>query len=340
MKNKVTMQDIADQLNISKNSVSQALSGKSGVSEDTRQIIIETADKLGYVYGKQKKKLSTLYSGNIGLIASEFAFSKKNFFGEIYLSIEKETSKRGMQLHIQSIDQTMRDRHILPPFIENHSVDGIIVLSHISSDYIQKVLETEIPTVIIDHHEPGLQADCILTNNRFGAFEAISHFIQLGHRDIGFIGNIDFSPSYYERMEGFRLAMHLHSLPVKPEWMITDAREELDYVTRTVGALDRQPTAWFCVNDGLGFMVHSTMQQLGFSIPGDISLCSYDNGQLSRMTTPLMTTMDIDLNRYGTLAAERLFWRIEHRNEPYLEMLLPATLIKRDSTAPVSAAAE
>lgn len=117
MKRKITMQDIADKLGISKNSVSQALSGKSGVSEETRQLIEQTAKELGYVY--KSKNIPPKKERNIciGLIATDFAFSLKTFFGEIFLAIEESCMKNGITLNIQSVSQEAKEKLILPDFI-------------------------------------------------------------------------------------------------------------------------------------------------------------------------------------------------------------------------------
>ncbi|MDH6369921.1 LacI family transcriptional regulator [Paenibacillus sp. PastF-3] len=331
MKVKVTMQDIADRLNISKNSVSQALSGKDGVSEETRQLIIDTANEMGYTYSRGRKSTEE-EAGTFVILASEFAFSKRNFFGEIYLSIEKEAAKRNKRMVIQSIDHHASEQLILPPILFDPSVEGILILSHITTPYIQAVTGTGIPTVLIDHHHPDLKADSILTNNRYAAYTAVQHLIGLGHTRIGFIGNIQFSPSYYERLEGYRLALYQSAIEYNPIWVFDHAIEEMDDVFNAVQKLDEQPTAWFCVNDGLGFLINSVMYKLGYQIPQDVSIVSFDNGQLSRITTPLTTTMDVDLSYFGRKAIEQLFWRIDHPEEPFIEILLPTHLIIREST--------
>lgn len=334
MNRKVTMQDIADQLGLSKNSVSQALTGKSGVSEETRKLIMQTAEQLGYRYtkGKNKQTEHTKRTGNIALIASDYAFSQKNFFGEIYLSIERQTAMNGKHLLIQSVSQETMHNLILPAFVTNNEVDGILILSHLSVPYMKAIISTGIPTVLIDHHHPDVSIDCVLTNNRFSAYHAVQHLAELGHKQIGYIGNIHFSPSYYERMEGYKLALHQFGLEVNEKWIITDAIEQQDYITQKMGSLESQPTAWFCVNDGLGFLVNSCLIQLGYQIPNDISICSFDNGQLSQLTVPSTTTVDVDLTLFGRKAVDCLFWRINHPDEPFLEYHLPTRLIKRDST--------
>lgn len=335
MEKKVTMQDIADRLNISKNSVSQALSGKPGVSEETRRLVQNTADELGYSYSnsRNQKQVEKKTLKNIALIASDYAFSLKSFFGEIYLSIEKELRARGMNLFIEPIDSISIENLTLPSLLTNHEIDGVIILSHISTDYTAKIISTGIPTVLIDHHEPSLQSDSILTNNRFGAFTAVEHLIQLGHQDIAFVGDVDISPSYQERLEGYLLALRRYRIQPKEAFMFTNAQEKLNEINLFIDNLDDQPSAWFCVNDGHGFLVTSVLQQRGFKVPEDVSVCSFDNGQLSQISTPMITTMDIDLNYYGKKAVEQLCWRIENKGEPIQEILLPTKLIIRESTS-------
>ena len=335
MDKKVTMQDIANQLNISKNSVSQALTGKPGVSEETRELVRRTAEELGYSFTniRTHKQPEQKENKNIALIASDYAFSLKSFFGEIYLSVEKELRSRGMNLYIESINQSSKEKLILPALLTNQKIDGILILSHISTEYIQKVLSTGIPTVLVDHHSPYLQADSILTNNRFGAFTAVEHLIKLGHQEIAFVGNTEVSPSYQERRDGYLLALEKYGITPKPEFMFTSVQETQEDILSIMESLTTRPTAWFCVNDGFGFLVQSTLQQKGFKIPEDASVCSFDNGQLSQIATPKITTMEIDLNLFGKQAVDQLCWRINHKHDPIHEVLLPTTLLIRDSTS-------
>lgn len=333
MAKKVSMQDIADHLNISKNSVSQALSGKPGVSPATRKKIEETAKELGYQYKTIQVKPVNGGTGNIGLIASDLAFSLQSFFGKIYLSVEKEATNKGLNVLIQSVSNEAKENLTLPSFIENKQVDGVLILSHISTEYINKVIATGIPTVTIDHHHPLIQADAILTNNRFAAYTAVKHLIDLGHEKIAFVGDTRFSPSYQERLEGYLLAFGEHELPVDQQLIFSSVEESEIVVRDLVNSAETQPTAWFCVNDGLGFFVQSALQQKGLRVPDDVSVCSFDNGQLSRLANPKITTVDIDLELYGRKAIEQLVWRMDNTDEPITELLLPAKLLERESTS-------
>ncbi|MGG6311925.1 LacI family DNA-binding transcriptional regulator [Paenibacillus macerans] len=332
MRKKVVMQDIADRLSISKNSVSQALSGKDGVSEETRRKIIETAEAMGYRYAKKQADDEHRHGKTFGLIASDFAFSMK-FFGEIYLSIEREAQNHGIRLLIQSITPDMRDRLVLPSFIEDNQVDGLLILSHISTAFIEKVIAQGIPTVLIDHHHPLLRTDAVLTNNRFGAYTAVKHLLDLGHRDIGILGNVDISPSYQERWEGYMLALREHRIEPREDHLHVHTLEEETLVANALRVMDDQPDAWFCLNDGFAFYVCSELRNLGLRIPEDVSVCGFDNTHFSQMATPKITTMEIDLHLFAHKAFVQLLWRIDHPDEVYQEILLPTNLIRRESTA-------
>lgn len=334
MRKKVVMQDIADRLNISKNSVSQALSGKDGVSEETRQRIIKTAEEMGYQYKRKTDGRKQHNIQTIGLIASDFAFSMKNFFGEIYLAIEQETRKKGMELLIQSITPEMKENLTLPSFIRDKSVDGILILSHISTAYIQEVLDQGIATVMIDHHHPYLDVDAVLTNNRFGAYIAVSHLLKQNHRDIGVIGNINASPSYQERWEGYMLALREHGIQPDDSNMLIEIPEDEHLIVDALKNVKNQPSVWFGLNDGFAFHTLNAVKQLGYQIPADISICGFDNTHYSQMAVPKITTMDIDLSQFARKGLQQLLWRIQHPNEVHQEILLPTKLIERESIAP------
>ena len=335
---KVTMQKIADELGISKNSVSLALRGADGIGDDTRASIIKKADELGYDY--VKKSNGSGKTKSIAFIASDHIFSSglvnRSFFSHIYMSLKKETEMLNWDLALHPITAPQINQMVLPSCIEDKKVDGVIILSHLTDEYIDKIINTNIPTIIIDHHYPNIQADCILTNNRFGAYQITHHLIQLGHEEIGFMGNTNHSPSYQERLEGYYLAFKKAGLTLPNEKFIkTDIVEGDEEVYAYLASLDEQPTAWFCVNDGLIFYTYSYLQKNNLHIPKDVSLACYDNGDLSRLANPNITTMDVDLHYYGKCAFNQLLWRMENHGQPFREILLPSTLLTRESTAAI-----
>ncbi|MBP3040942.1 LacI family DNA-binding transcriptional regulator [Bacillaceae bacterium Marseille-Q3522] len=330
MSKKVTMQEIADRLHISKNSVSQALSGKPGVSEETRAQVLDTAEKLGYVY-KPKQLSKNQQINSIALIASEFAFSHTSFFGKIYIAVQKEVKKRGMNIRIESISPEDANNLVMPSFIKNNIIQGIIILSHITTEYINKVISTDIPTILIDHHHPHIQADAILTNNRYGAYLAVEHLIKRNHRKIAFVGNTSFSPSYYERLQGYTMVHEDYDLPVQSQFILKDTPDEEKEVEDFIDHLKEMPTAWFCINDRLGYIVNTALKKRGYRIPEEISVISFDNGQLCQLSSPRITSMDLNLHEYGKKGVELLLWRINHPNDPNQEIVFSPKLVEGQS---------
>lgn len=327
------MQKIADYLQLSKNTVSQALAGKDGVSENTRILIQKTADDFGYIYKKRGHPVKKREYQNIALLASEHIFFSQGFFGEIYLSIYKNVSDRNHKLFTECISDEDVQEMRLPACFDEHEIDGILILSHITDDYISMVIETGIPVVLIDHHAPKLKADAVLSNNRFAAYEAVDHLIKLGHRDIAFFGRTDISPSYQERLEGYLLALKKNGIQANTSLIFEDFKETQSSIKTLLNDAKSIATAYFCVSDILGFLVFSELRQNGLSIPSDVSVCNFDNGQLSQMTSPKLTSVDIDLNYFGKKAVEQLNWRIANPEQPIQEIVIPTKLIVRKSTS-------
>lgn len=326
MKRKVTMNDIAKLLGISKNAVSQALSGKDGVSEDTRQRIIEVADKLGYVYKKSKPKNSK----KIALIASETTFSL-DFFGSIYVSAQSELNSLNMELNIISISDEDIKNNTIPQGI--HEADGIFILSHIEDNYIKSIVELNIPCVLIDHHIPNLKADCVLINNRFGAFSAVNHLIELNHTNIGFLGDINYSPSYYERLDGYKLALYKNNLSICDDYIFSNVPNDIEIIKEIIKSFNESlPKAWFCANDKLGCLLLNALREFNYDVPRDVSICSFDNAEFSNLMIPKITSVDIRTEYLGKRAVDILLWRLSNLEDMHQEVLINTELIIKEST--------
>jgi LacI family transcriptional regulator len=320
---KASMQDIADALGISKNSVSQALRNKPGVSQQTKLLVKNKADELGYHYQTttDDSKMSFL------LMATEFAFSQTSFFGEIVKSAESEAQQSAVKLDTYTITEEDLLTLKLPPNLKQYN--GILILSHSKNDYIKKVIDTEIPVTLIDHHDPSLLADAILTKNTDGTFQAISLLIDNGMKRIGFIGDTGFSPSYLERYRGYQRALREHGLMTEPALEITEIEESQGALFNILKTIQEMPDAWFCVNSGLAFMLNSYLQSSGYTIPKDISIICFDETEFTRMAIPQLTNVATDLQFMGQLAVRTLIHRIKYQHEPIIhQQILPQLNIR------------
>ncbi|MHC5227051.1 LacI family DNA-binding transcriptional regulator [Enterococcus sp. LJL99] len=323
---KVSMQDIADKLAISKNSVSQALRDTDGVSETTKKAVIQTAQELGYSY---KSKTTAKENGKILLVATDFALSQISFFGEIIESIRKQAMKLDYSFETQTITKKMINEQKLPESIEAYT--GLIVLSHSDNAYIKKLLDLNLPTVLVDHHDPSLLVDTILSKNTDGTYLAISLLNQNNHKRIGFIGDIHFSPSYLERYRGYQRALTDLGLPTEDDIEITAIEESQGALFERLKQVKEMPDAWFCVNSGLAFMLNTYLQSNGYIIPDDCSIICFDDTEFTRMAQPAITNVATDLNYMGELAMETLVERIADQLHPFVHKQIVPSLNIYDS---------
>lgn len=326
-----TMQRIADQLGISKNSVSLALTGRAGVSEELREKVLDTALEIGYPLEKLKTKTSMKSAHMIGLIAREEIFAENTFFGVINLHIEKEIKSREGHLLLHAVDKESEENLILPSFVTEKKVDGLLILSHLRKEFIQAIIESGIPVVLVDHHDPNLNVDSVLTDNRKGAYLATKQLITKGARSVGFIGEIAKSPSYRERFEGFRDAMEEAGLSVESQWINHHVNEQESLVNAYIQSLHLLPDAWFCANDHIGFLITRSLDKLGVRVPEQCSVCGFDDSIYATLSLPQLSTIAINKEYFANRSVVQLYRRIENMEKPFEKILLTTELVERDT---------
>lgn len=331
---KATMQDIADELNLSRNTVSRAMRGKSGVSEQTKREIEKVAKKLGYNYKRNTNDFNVDYKANFAIIASSFALSQTSFFGIIIEELKDLINDDGLQLDI--IEISRNDTKSQNELIDNLSTDkykynGVFILSHITDEFIDRVIKLNYPTVLIDHHSPSLKTDSVVTQNEFGTYELVDFLINNKHTKIGFIGNIKFSPSYRERYVGFQQALLDYDIKQNEKYILSDVEEEQKALFNRLSQLENLPDSWFCVNSGLAFIVNTYYHSKGYSVPEDVSIVCFDDTEFSRQSSPPITCVGTDLKLMAKASYETMQSRINSPNDSYKEVRLLPDFYNRQS---------
>ncbi|WP_179394132.1 LacI family DNA-binding transcriptional regulator [Lacticaseibacillus absianus] len=332
---KITTQDIADYLKISRNTVSRSLNDQPGVSTQTKQTVLEAATMLGYDFATDSPEPSpTQPKQKIALIATDFTLDLKSFFGVILSRLKHDLRQTDYQLEVLPVTAEMRDRLVLPVQLQQDSYAGIFVLSFISNAYIEAIIALGRPTVLIDHHSPTLNADSILTENIDGTRIAINYLYTRGYRRIGFLGNTGFSPSYAERYIGFQNALAEHpDLISAPEHQITTIQEAYpNELFAQLNALDQMPDVWFTVNNGYASMLVTYLQGSGYQIPADVAILSFDDTDIAQVVTPKLTVIATDLDGMADAAWIQLQRRAKDAESPNLYIRLLPTITPRDST--------
>jgi LacI family transcriptional regulator len=335
-KKRPTIRDIARETGLSLGTVSQALSNKSNVAEDTRNRVLETAVELGYEIRERIPSTTRTYT--VGVLMKHQTgdpLTINPFYSYILAGAERECRKYGMSLMYGSVEVDLYNRPLgWPPVLFNKHVDGMLIIGAFLEDTIKQInhqLDHE-AVVLVDAYAPGQPFDSIVTDNINAAIELVNYLIASGHRHIGLIGSQpDSYPSIRERRKGYQRALkqhHIHHFYIEDGPLTLDEGYEA-----THRLLKRAPqvTAIFACNDNVAMGVMNAARDLGLNIPRDLSLVGFDNIDLSRQVSPALTTVDIDKNYMGVLAVRQLRDLIENPERTRLTILLHAQLIKRES---------
>lgn len=335
----MTIKDLAKLTNTSPATVSLALNGKAGVSGTTRERIIKAAEENGYIL---PKRTAALPSSIIRLVAvskpntSGIHNFRTTFFAEIINYIQTRCS----ELNYSMIYSMVPHSDFLQSILNLETIQpscGIIVLgTYLESSEVPLLQQLPVPFVLLDRNCTIHNLNSVSINNFSGAYLAVEKLISCGHTRIGYISS---SPNVYnleERRSGFLSALRTHDLSLAPQDIIPTNSYSSDGVQRLKAALsDRSdiPTAFFCENDYTALSLVSALIQLGYSVPGDVSVIGFDDVPECSLTTPPLSTVHVDRQALATAAVDRLHLLMTSPNITSQSILVNVSIRMRDSVA-------
>lgn len=313
MSSRVTIQDIANALQLSRNTVSKVLNSPESVPEATRRRVIEMATAMNYksiqqiTESKQEKPLKIL------LISLENKLSS-SFFTHLYQKLHEQAKQYNMAITIQLIStDDIRTQHI-PDYI--HVADGILITEVLDADYIQMLLRFGKPTVffdfVVNSEIISGKYDIVMEQNT-AVYQLTERLILQGRTRIGFYGNVSHCLGFQERFYSFRNAMLDHKLPLDNTlFLINDNLQmpsDYDYI---LSHLRRQnlPQAFVCANDYVAFTLMEALGKMHIRIPEDVAVCGFDNVPDFWLHTPYLTTVDCSKDMLASNMLELLSSRI------------------------------
>jgi len=356
MSNKVTMQQIADSVGVSKFVVSKTLSGKGGVSESTRERVIAAATQLGYFAQKNtypyvtKPNQISVPSKNrqsVLLLMPNIRFQTKesHYWGRVLDGISLRLEQDGYGMIIVS-EQSVE--HFVD-FLNPNGILGLIGVGEISTSLLLEVHRIGLPMVLVDHEDALIPTDSVFANNYESVYRLTKHLIGMGHRRMKFVGNVTYSRSFLDRFLGFRSALE-ERLPETQKLVKGDLLLSIEGLEQDGGQCEESikqwaieqinhqslPTALVCANDMIAIGAIRALKGLGISIPDQISITGYDNIEDAYQMDPPLTTAHVPKESLGKRAVERLLGRIANKNEPLEKIMLTCDLLYRGTTHPVN----
>ncbi len=321
---KVTINTIAEHLDVSAITVSRALANQPGVSDELRQTIVRTAKELGYKRCKRKSKVNILF-----LIRHRYVADHSNF-SQLVEGIEENLLQIGAELTVEFVDAEKQSKLDLPSNLKRGKrFDGVILLGKFEEEYARNVCEVVSPMVVINGGSDTLKTNYIYYNyNRIG-YLACQYLIERGHRQIAFVESND-SLSRDLRYFGFMQAFRDSGLSSKSHRCL-NGRFELDKQIDNLIAESMLPTAFVCQSDRIALKLIKVLHERQISVPHDVSVIGSGNSEFSSMSIPAITTFDVNITTVCELAVNTLLNQIRGKTEVVQTIYVDATLVERDS---------
>lgn len=324
---KITMDVIAAELGISKNTVSRALRGLSGVSDETRYKIMTYANENGY-----KIKTKDLSSLHVAMIYNKILNADSTFWPSVLSGITEYAADKGISLRIFTVDPANKTGFI-SSLRNEQNIDGLLIVNDLEQSILQQLEALKKPMVIADSFYNEFNCDYVNTDNHKGIYKAIAHLAANHHERIGFIGVNDSRISFQARYEAYLRHMKKFGFTVDEDYVWLGADwSDYEYFRRRMYLLqdrDKTPTAWICINDAILHTFVTVLNEFHYKIPDDFSVVGFDNVPL-----PLNlrhTTLNVSGKELGQQALRQLLSRIKDPAQPYKSIYLDASLVVRDS---------
>lgn len=338
---RVTIKDVAQTAGVSVTTVSNVLNQRTeAMTEATLLRIQEAIRSLNYHPSRVARSLVTSQTATIGLIIAEI---ETPLFLQALHFIEPIARNAGYNVLLCSAQNLADEQQAVNLLLEKQA-DGIIFLStsvYIDDEYLTRLPASAPPIVIINrsltHH---FNFDQIQWNNMGGTIAAVTYLIRHGHRHIALLRGPASRRSAVERLEGYRQALQLHGLEYREDYVqladFGESQEMWIQATQKLLTLWPRPTAILAFNDIVAAVALRTLQRAGLRVPQDVAVIGNDNQPFCTFLNPTLTTVSVPIIEAGQRAIEMLLARLAEPHRPPEQVLLPCSLIVRESSEPVS----
>lgn len=324
-----TLDDIAQELGVSKSTVSKALNGAKDVSKAMRQTVLEKAVEMGYT-----RTLRSASSPRIAVFILNMDYRKPEDFGyDIVVGFRKAAEPAGFRVEIVTLDQEIQQGIRYDEYmVLNNYCGGLFLGMSLLDPWIQEFKTCKTPTVLYDNHISGNpNVTDVGVDNAAGMEMAVRHLKALGHNKIGYLSSALGAYVYQQRYLAFFQALRNCGLP-HDESLAGSSYHINDCLSLHLPRLlDEGCTAIVCSHDILANSVMVHCNELGLQVPRDISILGFDDIPLCRYTTPPLSTIRQDRANLGKSAYYALSCQLHKIH--HSSLLLHPELIQRGSCA-------
>lgn len=330
----VTIRDVAKRAGVGVGTVSRVLNDSPSVSDATRQKVLLAIQELDYSPNPIARRLSLRKTLSIAALVPFFT---RPSFVERLRGVEYAMADSEYDLILFNVETTARRDAYFRTVPRRERVDGLLIITMSPRDAdVERFLRAGVPTVLIDAHHPLLSR--VVIDDVGGGQMATQHLIELGHRQIGFVGDRFENPfnfvSSRDRFEGYRQALAEADIPFRPEYhrQGEHGRQEAREMARDLLALPDPPTAIFTASDTQAIGVLEAARDAGLEVPQNLSVIGYDDIEIAEYLH--LTTIRQPLFALGVEGVELVLESIANPPSTPRRVLLPIELVIRHTTAP------
>ena len=324
-----TIFDVAELSGFSISTVSRVINTPEKVNINTRQIVFDAIEKLEFVPKAEARARALRLIGRIGVITPFFTAPS---FVQRLRGIASSLSKESFDLVIYTVDSNNRLQSYLSNLPLTGNLDGLVIMSlPISNDDAQRLIDHDLPTVLIEYPHPHLNS--VEIDDVEGGRLATEYLIKKGHQRIAFLGDTDL-PEYSIhpvnlRLRGFRQAVEAAGIQVPDEFirLAPYSQEKASQIAKEFMDLPDPPTAIFAATDLQALGVIKAARQLKIKIPDDLAVIGFDDLDMAEFED--LTTVRQHLDESGRLAIEILLSHISDTGRPIQHVYLPLEIIQR-----------
>jgi len=341
-KRRARMEDVARAAGVSRTAVSFVLNDipEANIPEITRQRILQAARELDYIPNAQALNLVTGKTMMIALVVRQTSeqMSADAFLGEIIRGTTRSIETEGYHLLVHAVEPNAPNNTTYGQLVRTRKVDGLLIASPLVNDPEVKLLHDEGTPIVLHGATDFTDIPSVDVNNTQGAYTAVRHLIDLGHRRIGHISNAPFSyTSARDRLAGYQQALADAGIQYDPQLVYPGAFTDTSSYEPMQRMLDlpEAPTAVFIGSDLVALGALQAIHHRGLTIPDDFSVIGFDDVLIGKYLQPPLTTIHLPAYDLGQQLGQMILTSIRGETFPTLRALLPTELVIRQSTRPI-----
>jgi LacI family transcriptional regulator len=336
MSKRVTIQDLANELNTTTSTISRALRNHPSISKGMKEKVLALAKIKNYQVNSIAANLRSGKSKNIGIVVPRI---NRDFFANVISGIEEVANNEGYSVVIcQTHDKYEKEKNCIEAFLRTR-VEGIIIsvgLETMDFNHLKRISDLNVPLIYFDRVQEGAKSISIVNDDVEGAMQGVNHLLEMGYKRIAHLGGPSHINIYRNRKQGYLNALLKNKIPIDNDIILEiNLRSESGKESiEKLKSLKNPPDAIFSSSDYAALGAMNWLKENNFKIPEEIGIVGYSNEKFTSYISPSLTTIDQHSLEMGKYAAKTFFDVIKTKDKELVltSLAINPKLIIRESS--------